>query len=173
MLLHLPEAFDRIPSKLDWHSRLMWPKPLYQSNQIRPSLQPHYCQSRCHVAPFWLMKWKYISVFRTTTMIYVFRCLVLPFPTSHRLTFRSAPPVATNGSTGLQRTAFTSPSCASYFIRVVKSDQSILRGKKQKYWMHWTYEFQMNPFRYAVTEKSGSFCVAGQITQAASSFEFN
>lgn len=38
----------------------------------------------------------------------------IPFPTSHKLTFRSAPPVATNGSTGLHRTAFTSPSCASY-----------------------------------------------------------
>lgn len=79
-----------------------------------------------------------------------------PLDISQSFTFRSAPPVANNRSTGLHLTAFTSPSCASCAIK------QIIRMKK---FNQIKFNFKLNiliRFKYITMQKMhiiGAHCI--------------
>lgn len=60
----------------------------------------------------WKLRFKVINACTHAAKVY------LPFITSHSLIFLSAPPVANKDPEGLHRTAFTSPSWASYRVTI-------------------------------------------------------
>lgn len=73
---------------------------------------------------------------------------IIPLPTSHSLTLRSAPPVATKKSLGLHWTALTSPSWASYRIRKKIKLNLML---KENFFSFGSYKFLLNSVREWIT----------------------
>lgn len=131
----------------------MWPTPLFRLSRSRLNWRPHCFRPMYRVIPFYLKIAFELKPRHSDKMSIDANS---PLPTSQRLTFRSAPPVATKCSTGLHRTAFTSPSCASFvwWNEIFRKSYLVLVLTLQIYD---TYEFHVNIFRQSIAIESGRF----------------